>query len=305
MADFLTIGIPAYNEVESIEQVLNNIMRQSLWKKTPPDRREIIVCENGSTDKTYELLEGIAEKVNREHPHQIRIIKEPEKGKTIAWKRIVKAANKNAREIIFSDADVFHSSNAFLFLKNALRREKNLEITGAKAITIPRKEKSWILRGSAKEARRHQLQNPQGFVSGSLYCMRRETAKRMEETMPNDTISEDRHFTNNCAFRIVEEAQSYPYSPETVLDYVRLRRRFNADRKQREEMGVIEERIPEKKFSEKVRSLKGKSLKTNIKRTAKYGLNKFADSKLADFIFKHSDIWPSLKSTKFKRRKPM
>ena len=52
--EFLSIGVPAYNEEESIQRSLKWVLKQTLWKEMPAKRREIIVCANGCTDKTVE-----------------------------------------------------------------------------------------------------------------------------------------------------------------------------------------------------------------------------------------------------------
>ena len=71
----LSIIIPAYNE----EQRLPGSMEQIIdWIQTVPYGVEIVIVENGSSDRTTEVAEGFA----REHPN-IRVI-HSDKGKGAA-----------------------------------------------------------------------------------------------------------------------------------------------------------------------------------------------------------------------------
>ena len=71
----LSIVIPAYNEEHRLPDSLDKILS---WMQTAPYEVEIIIVENGSSDRTTEIAEAYA----REHP-QIRVI-HSEKGKGAA-----------------------------------------------------------------------------------------------------------------------------------------------------------------------------------------------------------------------------
>ena len=71
----LSIIIPAYNEEHRLPQSLDAIVE---WMKTAPYQVEVIIVENGSTDRTTEVAEAYA----RAHPN-IRVI-HSEKGKGAA-----------------------------------------------------------------------------------------------------------------------------------------------------------------------------------------------------------------------------
>jgi len=53
---FISVGVNAYNEEGSIERALESIFANSLWKATPPNKRELVVCANGCTDKTVAIV---------------------------------------------------------------------------------------------------------------------------------------------------------------------------------------------------------------------------------------------------------
>ena len=71
----LSIVIPAYNEEHRLPGSLDKILA---WMQTAPYDAEVIIVENGSSDRTTEIAEAYA----REHP-QIRVI-HSEKGKGAA-----------------------------------------------------------------------------------------------------------------------------------------------------------------------------------------------------------------------------
>ncbi len=73
----LSIIIPAYNEAQRLPGSMEKILA---WRQTAPYGVEIIIVENGSSDRTTEVAEAFA----REHPG-IRVI-HSEKGKGAAVK---------------------------------------------------------------------------------------------------------------------------------------------------------------------------------------------------------------------------
>ncbi len=80
MADcFLSMVFPAHNEEERLPHALEHAMR---FLQSQPYPSEIIVVENGSTDRTLQVAEGYA----RENPI-IRVIHEAEPGKGLAIRR--------------------------------------------------------------------------------------------------------------------------------------------------------------------------------------------------------------------------
>ena len=60
----LTVIIPAYNEEATIEAAITDALAVEL----PVDGRELLVVENGSTDRTREILRG------REWPEEVQIL---------------------------------------------------------------------------------------------------------------------------------------------------------------------------------------------------------------------------------------
>ena len=91
----ISILIPAHNEARTIRRTLQSIADQS----SVDLMREVIVCDNGSSDGTAEQVAQMAELDPR-----IRLIEEPRAGKTHAWNRLFRLAHFDTA--VFMDADV-------------------------------------------------------------------------------------------------------------------------------------------------------------------------------------------------------
>jgi dolichyl-phosphate beta-glucosyltransferase len=92
---FLSIIIPAHNEERRLPAALEQIDRfLRMWDRSA----EVIVVENGSTDRTAEIAEAFA----RDHPY-VRLIREPRRGKGLAVRRGMLAARGRYRYICDAD----------------------------------------------------------------------------------------------------------------------------------------------------------------------------------------------------------
>jgi glycosyltransferase involved in cell wall biosynthesis len=95
----LSVVIPAYQEATrlplTIERILAHLSEQSI-------RFEILAVDDGSTDRTAELVEALAARDGR-----VRLIRLPHRGKGAAVR--VGALAAAGRQIAFCDADLSHS----------------------------------------------------------------------------------------------------------------------------------------------------------------------------------------------------
>jgi dolichyl-phosphate beta-glucosyltransferase len=96
LTPFLSIIIPAYNEERRLPATLEQIY--AFLEKQTYDF-EVIVVENGSTDKTLE----IAQKYSKSHPH-LSVISNPERGKGLAVRYGMLSAHGDYR--FMCDADL-------------------------------------------------------------------------------------------------------------------------------------------------------------------------------------------------------
>jgi glycosyltransferase involved in cell wall biosynthesis len=93
---FLSIIIPAHNEEERLPASLETI---HAFLQTQPYAAEIIVVENGSNDRTYEIARAYTERI----PY-LRVLKESARGKGLAVRAGMLAARGQYR--FFADTDL-------------------------------------------------------------------------------------------------------------------------------------------------------------------------------------------------------
>lgn len=97
---FVTIVIPAYNEEKSIEATIRN----KLDLDYPPEKIEIIVVSDGSTDSTEEIVKHFETK-------GVRLVRQgPRAGKTSALNLAVPMAKGEI--VVFSDANSIYEGGA-------------------------------------------------------------------------------------------------------------------------------------------------------------------------------------------------
>jgi len=107
-----TIIIPAYNEEEGIRSVINGL-------KSMPDKYEILVVDDGSTDNTFKIASETG----------VRVIRQPyNKGYGAALKTGIRNAKSNL--VLFMDADGQHQTSD---IKEIMRYTGNYDmVVGAR-----------------------------------------------------------------------------------------------------------------------------------------------------------------------------
>jgi glycosyltransferase involved in cell wall biosynthesis len=104
---FLSIIIPAYNEEKRLPDTLENV---SEFLLTQPYSYEVLVIENGSTDRTLEIAQSYGERFEF-----IRAIHEDGRGKGLAVRRGMLEANGEYRFMCDADLSMpIEEVNAFL-----------------------------------------------------------------------------------------------------------------------------------------------------------------------------------------------
>lgn len=96
MKPFLSIVIPAYNEENRLPGTLQQVFK---FFETQSFPAEVVVVENGSSDRTYDIAQEYA----KQHP-SLRVIKSESRGKGLAVKRGV--AEATGEYIFICDADL-------------------------------------------------------------------------------------------------------------------------------------------------------------------------------------------------------
>jgi len=295
--DFLSIGIAAYNEEESIERALEHIFKQSLWQRVPADRKEIIICANGCTDRTVEIVKALQTK----HP-EIKLIEIKRKSKVKAWKKIVESVNPKAKIIFFVDADVIVHHKAIERLWNAFRQNPKLYLVGGFAIpAVVRGTKDERMRRINEEYRKRVLREKPGHLSGALYGIKVEHAREVAKRMPDNILIEDRFIqlvTPRERYKKVFEAKVYFKPPQEMRDYLRERMRIAKGHRQLQKLGLEPRQSLWEEFKNKVRRSKGVPLKVKI-----YGALAWLSAK-AKIGMPIREPWPKNVSSKIGKRRP-
>ncbi|MEM0360318.1 MAG: glycosyltransferase family 2 protein [Candidatus Diapherotrites archaeon] len=288
---FLSIGVPAYNEEESIQRSLYWITKQTLWKAMPPERREIIVLANGCTDRTAE----IAREMQRKNP-EIKVIETPKKSKAAAWNIIVRESNPNAEILLFTDADVVLHRRALEKIWTRFKQNRELELVGGMAVPInvsasknPQvRERNIALRESAERATN---------LAGCIYGIKRKTALGIK--MPENLLTEDlylRLLVPDARFAKEKSAKAFFKPPETVRDIMRQERRYRLGLKQLVQMGLLPQG---ESIWTKAKKLRGLPLRQKLARIYFYGIGRIKDFN-PKTIFEPQ--WSKVKSSKIPKR---
>jgi glycosyltransferase involved in cell wall biosynthesis len=96
----LTIAIPALNEERHIESTVDSVLRAGA--SVPDLRLDILIVDDGSTDRTAEIVRGMCEK----HPN-LRMIQNPTNmGLGVSMRRAIEAAQGDKFLIIPGDNDI-------------------------------------------------------------------------------------------------------------------------------------------------------------------------------------------------------
>jgi dolichol-phosphate mannosyltransferase len=119
----ISIVIPAYNEENTIAQILYKVQKVDL----SPYEKEIIVVDNNSTDKTFQIAQSI---------EKVRVFIEKQKGKGSAVKKGLEVSTGDL--IIIQDADLEYNPHD---IPNLLGKASSAKIVvyGSRNMGIDRK----------------------------------------------------------------------------------------------------------------------------------------------------------------------
>ncbi len=219
---FLSIGVNGYNEQASVKRMLESVFKSSLWKATPPEKRELVFYADGCTDGTV----GIVKLLKRVHS-EIRLIESAEKrGFAYGRNRLVREMNPEAGIFFFFDADNILGRKTIEMLKEALEKDRALDVAVAElkpaAIVIEKRNRGLLAKLSVGKYERRIEQNLR-YITGAGYAVRSKVIRKIdlpEELQGNvDTflalkIGRER-------IRRIKEALIFWREPTTLRDYYR------------------------------------------------------------------------------------
>lgn len=110
---FISVVIPLYNKEKSIAQSLQSVLNQSYTDF------EIVVVDDGSTDKSVEIVEGIEDA-------RLKIFKQPNAGPSKA--RNTGVGHASGEWIVFLDADDELLPNALSIFKGIIVEHQDVDI---------------------------------------------------------------------------------------------------------------------------------------------------------------------------------
>ncbi|MEK6800726.1 MAG: glycosyltransferase [Nanoarchaeota archaeon] len=123
----VTILIPAYNEEKSIEKTI----KSALSLNYPKDKLEVIIIDDGSKDKTYELAKRFASNQNL----VVKVLTKKNGGKGTALNLGIK--NASGEIIVSMDADSFVSPDALKKMVYYFKNEKVMAVTPSMGVYKP------------------------------------------------------------------------------------------------------------------------------------------------------------------------
>jgi cellulose synthase/poly-beta-1,6-N-acetylglucosamine synthase-like glycosyltransferase len=124
----ISVVISAFNEEHEIERTVVNKLSQDY----PPDRLEVIVVSDGSTDRTDEIVRGL---VDRSEGRLRLFRQEPRQGKTQALNMAVE--HTSAEIVVFADANSMYSPEAIRSLVRSFADPSVGYVTGQIVYTNP------------------------------------------------------------------------------------------------------------------------------------------------------------------------
>lgn len=305
MPEFLSIGIPARNEAQSIERTIHSITKSKAWREAAPADRELIVCVNGSRDKTAQVARALASGIPG-----MKVIELKKPGKNNAINHIAQESSSRADIIYFSDADVLVKRDTIGKTNRALRADRKMEF--AAPIVVPsaafvhpnrRGPTSSLYAEVSRIARRDKLYR----LTGQGFAVRKKFL--IANPMPTKKSFGDDRFIN------------YAYSDKikVVYDAVVVSRVASARdhmlqrvRHKRQKRNITEARLDlretAKAQTKELKSVRLRFLKEIYKLSprARWGLvvNQVAELWASVKSRKKTkEVWPTIKSTKIKKRR--
>lgn len=217
----ISIGICAHNEQETIEALINSILKQSL--PSSMYLKELLIISSGSTDDTDQIITQLA----KHHTCITPIIKPKREGKAQAVNTFIKKAK--SRYLVLSSADLLLEKNCLNMLLTELQQRK----VGLTAPQIKPSNDNGDLVSFAFQLQwelhhKINLQFPNRPKVGELVAFKKIFKRIISSSAVDEANIEPLIHLQDYSIEYCPEAIVYNRGPETILDFLRQRRRIYA-----------------------------------------------------------------------------
>ena len=199
-APFVCVIVPVLNGERTIEECLVSLLRTDY----PPERREILVVDNGSTDRTAEIVEGFP----------VALLREENPGAAAARNRGIEASRGEV--LAFTDADCVVTSGWLRELVGGFEDATTAGVAGDSIpaylpVTPPERYAARV----GSHTYRARLNNPLSpFVDTASVAFRREVFQRIGFFDTRFLAMEDIDFS----WRFFQEADmKLRYNPRAIV----------------------------------------------------------------------------------------
>jgi glycosyltransferase involved in cell wall biosynthesis len=179
------LGVLAHNEEGSIERMLASVVRQTAWRRSSRERRQVVVFANGCTDATVERARRFAAGTP-----EIQVVETAEKGKSQGWNALARHLRADADWWFFADADVILHWRAVERLFDAARDHPQAAVLSSTLVStaryVPLSHRGFLESARVESER---LKDPRRMVSARFYAIRREVAQAIR--LPPGLLNED------------------------------------------------------------------------------------------------------------------
>jgi glycosyltransferase involved in cell wall biosynthesis len=196
-APFVSVIVPARNSERTIGECVSSVLRADY----PPERREVIVVDNGSSDRTAEIV--------RSYP--VRYLSEPQRGPSAARNTGIESS---AGEILaFVDSDCVATTG---WLRALVREFDDAQVAAVAGEIVPYPPTTPAERYSATRKPRWQepaLNQSRPFAVTANVAFRRETFDRIGLFDPALVSAEDQ----DIGWRFFRAGLRLAYSPHALV----------------------------------------------------------------------------------------
>jgi cellulose synthase/poly-beta-1,6-N-acetylglucosamine synthase-like glycosyltransferase len=215
----ISIIIPAHNEEENIKSVLESLVSSDY------DKKEIIVVDDGSTDRTYEIVKNFSKK------HPIKLIRGKHQGKARALNLAMKKTKNDYLVIV--DADTTVKEDTLKDLLQPFQENKVAAVASNTRINITRNIITWFqsLEYSISTAWNYICSNIGGLSVMSPVCAFRKDVIEKIGGFKGDTAAEDYDICMiikkaGYDIKMAPSAIAYNKAPQTLSGWIKQRMRW-------------------------------------------------------------------------------